>query len=178
MVPVLVAAGDIPVDTLAEMADRVADYSRAHSLNAVTAWPPATAADPALVSIENRLDAPVRRLDDFAPAHRRSASMFQSHSRSSTSRHSSGLQTTDAPRDASDGRKLIEERRSAFDDIRVVCRVYRLVHDGAVVAREYGLPCVVGIEGITTMLKSGDYVQLDGNTGVVRKVTIPEAEDN
>ncbi|KAH7947971.1 hypothetical protein HPB52_017296 [Rhipicephalus sanguineus] len=65
MVPVLVAAGDVPVDTLAEMADRVADYSRAHSLNAVTTPPPATAADPALASIENRLDALVRRLDDL-----------------------------------------------------------------------------------------------------------------
>ncbi|KAH7947467.1 hypothetical protein HPB52_012196 [Rhipicephalus sanguineus] len=77
MVPVLVAAGDVPVDTLAEMADRVADYSRAHSLNAVTTPPPATAADPALASIENRLDALVRRLDGFVPAHRRPSSRFQ-----------------------------------------------------------------------------------------------------
>ncbi|KAH8024200.1 hypothetical protein HPB51_022261 [Rhipicephalus microplus] len=84
MVPVLVAAGDVPVDTLAEMADRVADFSRAHSLNAVTTLPPATAADPALASIENRLDALVRRLDDFVPAHRRPSSTFQIHSRSST----------------------------------------------------------------------------------------------
>ncbi|KAL1475369.1 hypothetical protein MTO96_037333 [Rhipicephalus appendiculatus] len=66
------------------MADRVADYSRAHSLNAVTTPPPATAADPALASIENRLDALVRRLDDFVPAHRRTSSRFQIHSRSST----------------------------------------------------------------------------------------------
>ncbi|KAH7969368.1 hypothetical protein HPB52_017302 [Rhipicephalus sanguineus] len=66
------------------MADRVADYSRAHSLNAVTAPPPATAADPALASIENRLDALVRRLDGFVPAHRRPSSRFQIHSRSST----------------------------------------------------------------------------------------------
>ncbi|KAH7972089.1 hypothetical protein HPB52_006335 [Rhipicephalus sanguineus] len=74
MVRVLVAAGDVPVDTLAEMADRVADYSRAHSLNTVTTPPPATAADPALASIEDRLDALVRRLDDFLPAHRRPSS--------------------------------------------------------------------------------------------------------
>ncbi|KAH7955324.1 hypothetical protein HPB52_000284 [Rhipicephalus sanguineus] len=66
------------------MADRVADYSRAHCLNAVTAPPPATAADPALASIENRLDALVRRLDGFVPAHRRPSSRFQIHSRSST----------------------------------------------------------------------------------------------
>ncbi|KAH8037838.1 hypothetical protein HPB51_017338 [Rhipicephalus microplus] len=74
MVPFLVAAGDVPLDTPAEMADRVADYSLAHSLNAVTTPPPAIAADPALASIENRLDALVRHLDDFVPAHRRPSS--------------------------------------------------------------------------------------------------------
>ncbi|KAH8009126.1 hypothetical protein HPB51_010916 [Rhipicephalus microplus] len=84
MVPGLVATGDVPVDTLAEMADRVADYSRAHSLNAVTTPPPATAADPALASIENHLDALLRRLDDFVPGHRRPSSRFQIRSRSST----------------------------------------------------------------------------------------------
>ncbi|XP_049272044.1 uncharacterized protein LOC125758657 [Rhipicephalus sanguineus] len=97
MVPVLVAAGDVPVDTLAEMADRVADYSRAHSLNAVTTPPPATAADPALASIENRLDALVRRLDGFVPAHRRPSSRFQIP----TSPRSPELRPTDAPRDVS-----------------------------------------------------------------------------
>ncbi|KAH8031223.1 hypothetical protein HPB51_014059 [Rhipicephalus microplus] len=76
MVPVLVAAGDVPLDTLTEMADRVADYSRAHSLNAVSTPPPATAAYPALASTENRLDALVRRLDDFVPAHRLPSSRF------------------------------------------------------------------------------------------------------
>lgn len=111
MVPVLVAAGDVPVDTLAEMADRVADYSRAHSLNAMTTSPPATAADPALASIDNRLDAIVRRLDDFVPAHRRSASRFQFHSRFSTSPRSPGLQTTDAPRDDSSSTMCWYHRR-------------------------------------------------------------------
>ncbi|KAL1467582.1 hypothetical protein MTO96_042062 [Rhipicephalus appendiculatus] len=79
MVPVLVAAGDGPVDTLAEMADRVADYWRAHSLNAITTSPPATAADSPLASIEHRLDALVRRLDNLVPAHRRPSSKFQLH---------------------------------------------------------------------------------------------------
>ncbi|KAL1466200.1 hypothetical protein MTO96_042893, partial [Rhipicephalus appendiculatus] len=60
----------------------------------------------------------------------------------------------------------------------VVTEIGGPLSHGAVVAREYGLPCVVGIEGITTMLNSGDYVQLDGNTGVIRKVAIPEAEDD
>ncbi|KAH6930409.1 hypothetical protein HPB50_013345 [Hyalomma asiaticum] len=95
MVPVLVTAGDVPVDALIEMAERVADYSQAHSFN------PVTTADPALARIENRLDALVRRLDDFLPARRRSAFRLQLHSRSSTSPRSPGLQTTDAQRDVS-----------------------------------------------------------------------------
>ncbi|KAH8034914.1 hypothetical protein HPB51_003201 [Rhipicephalus microplus] len=101
MVPVLAATGDVPVDTLAEMADRVADYSRPHSLNAVTTPPPATAADPALSSIQNRLDAFVRHLDGFVPAHHRLSSRFQIHSSSSTPPRSLELQPTDAPQDVS-----------------------------------------------------------------------------
>ncbi|KAH8030544.1 hypothetical protein HPB51_008573 [Rhipicephalus microplus] len=83
------------------MADRVADYSRAHSLNTVTTPPPATAADPALASIENRLHALVRRLDDFVPAHRRPSPRLQIHSRSPTPPRSPELRPTDVPRDVS-----------------------------------------------------------------------------
>ncbi|KAH8020830.1 hypothetical protein HPB51_005197 [Rhipicephalus microplus] len=101
MVPVLVAAGDVPLDTLAKMADRVGDYSQAHSLNPITTPPPATTADPALANIESRLDALVRRLDDFVPAHRRPSSRFQIHSRSSTPPRSPELRPPDAPRDVS-----------------------------------------------------------------------------
>ncbi|KAL1480728.1 hypothetical protein MTO96_050786, partial [Rhipicephalus appendiculatus] len=49
---------------------------------------------------------------------------------------------------------------------------------GAVVAREYGLPCVVGVEGITSMLNSGDYIQLDGNTGIIRRIPAPCTVDD
>ncbi|KAH8037723.1 hypothetical protein HPB51_016271 [Rhipicephalus microplus] len=111
LVPVLVAAGDVLVDTLAEMADRLADYSRAHSLNAVTTPPPATAADPALTRIENRLGALVRQLDDFVPAHRRSSSRFQIHSRSLTPPRSQELRPPDAPRDVSSSTVCWHHRR-------------------------------------------------------------------
>ncbi|KAH8025158.1 hypothetical protein HPB51_004000 [Rhipicephalus microplus] len=115
MVPVLAAAGDVPVDTLAEMADRVADYSRAHSLNDVTTLPLVTTADRALASIENRLDAFVRRLDHFVPAHRRPSSRFQIHSRSSTPPRSPDLQPTDAPRDVSSSTLVLPTvRQSTF----------------------------------------------------------------
>jgi pyruvate,water dikinase len=41
---------------------------------------------------------------------------------------------------------------------------------GAVVAREYGLPAVAGLPGVTRRFKTGDVLRLDGNTGEVRRV--------
>ena len=41
---------------------------------------------------------------------------------------------------------------------------------GALVAREYGKPCVVGIEGITSRFPDGQVVEVDGDTGCVRPI--------
>jgi pyruvate,water dikinase len=41
---------------------------------------------------------------------------------------------------------------------------------GAVVAREYGLPAVAGLPGLTHRFKTGDMLRLDGNTGELRRV--------
>jgi pyruvate,water dikinase len=41
---------------------------------------------------------------------------------------------------------------------------------GAVVAREYGLPAVAGLPGVTRRFKTGDMLRLDGNTGELRRV--------
>ncbi|CAN5445660.1 PEP-utilizing enzyme [soil metagenome] len=41
----------------------------------------------------------------------------------------------------------------------------------AIVAREFGLPAVVGVAGATTRLWDGDLVSVDGSTGVVASVT-------
>lgn len=42
-----------------------------------------------------------------------------------------------------------------------------LITHGSVVAREYGIPAVVGVSQATIILKSGQRIRLDGNTGVV-----------
>ena len=44
-----------------------------------------------------------------------------------------------------------------------------LISHGAVVAREYGLPCVVGAEGATSAFQSGDVVMIDGGKGIISK---------
>ena len=41
---------------------------------------------------------------------------------------------------------------------------------GAVVAREYGLPAVAGLPGVTRRFKTGDMLRLDGNTGDLRRL--------
>lgn len=41
---------------------------------------------------------------------------------------------------------------------------------GALVAREYGLPCVAGVENATTLWKDGTVVEIDGSSGTIREV--------
>jgi pyruvate,water dikinase len=41
-----------------------------------------------------------------------------------------------------------------------------LIH-GAIIAREYGLPCVTGIPDVTTQVQTGDLLTVDGYLGIV-----------
>ncbi len=40
----------------------------------------------------------------------------------------------------------------------------------AIVARELKIPCIIGTNNATTVLKTGDLVEVDANTGIVRKL--------
>jgi pyruvate,water dikinase len=44
-----------------------------------------------------------------------------------------------------------------------------LLSHSAIVAREMGLPAIVSLDGVTAWLTDGDWVQMDGGTGVVTK---------
>jgi pyruvate,water dikinase len=46
-----------------------------------------------------------------------------------------------------------------------------LLSHSAIVSRELRLPCIVSLPGITTLLKTGDLVEMDGATGIVRILT-------
>ena len=50
----------------------------------------------------------------------------------------------------------------------VVLEVGGPLQHGAVIAREYGLPCVSGLDGITDLVKDGQMIEVDGSNGVVR----------
>ena len=43
-----------------------------------------------------------------------------------------------------------------------------LLSHSAIVSRELRLPCIVSLPGITRLLKTGDLVEMDGKTGIVR----------
>jgi rifampicin phosphotransferase len=43
-----------------------------------------------------------------------------------------------------------------------------LLSHSAIVSRELRLPCIVSLPGITTTLKTGDLIEMDGGTGTVR----------
>lgn len=49
----------------------------------------------------------------------------------------------------------------------LVMEVGGMMTHGAVVAREYGIPAVVGIDGATETIKNGDYIRVDGTKGYV-----------
>lgn len=46
----------------------------------------------------------------------------------------------------------------------------------AIVAREYGVPAVVNVAGATVALRSGERVRVDGNRGVVERLSPPNGE--
>jgi pyruvate,water dikinase len=46
-----------------------------------------------------------------------------------------------------------------------------LLSPGAVAARDYGIPCVYGASGVTSAVRTGQIVRVDGSSGAVVKVT-------
>ncbi len=54
----------------------------------------------------------------------------------------------------------------------LVTEVGGLITHGSVVAREYGIPAVVGVHDATTRLRTGERVRVDGTTG---RITILDA---
>jgi pyruvate,water dikinase len=51
-----------------------------------------------------------------------------------------------------------------------------LLSHSAIVARELGLPTIVSICGLTRWLADGDWVEMDGSSGLVTKIAGPSRE--
>ena len=56
----------------------------------------------------------------------------------------------------------------------LVTEVGGLMTHGAVIAREYGIPAVVGVENATKMIRDGQRIRVNGTEGYVEIMTIAE----
>jgi len=50
----------------------------------------------------------------------------------------------------------------------VIMEIGGPMQHGAIIAREYGIPCVSGIDNATKLVKDGDLLELDGSAGTVQ----------
>jgi pyruvate,water dikinase len=48
-----------------------------------------------------------------------------------------------------------------------------LLSHASIVARELGIPAIVSVAGLTEWLRDGDCVEMDGATGIVRRIEVP-----
>jgi pyruvate,water dikinase len=46
-----------------------------------------------------------------------------------------------------------------------------MLSHSAIVAREYGIPAVVGAGSATTLIRDGQLIEVDGSAGIVRIMT-------
>lgn len=52
----------------------------------------------------------------------------------------------------------------------VILEIGGPLQHGAIIAREYGIPCVSGIENATSLLQDGQMIEVNGTTGVVKEL--------
>ena len=58
----------------------------------------------------------------------------------------------------------------------LITEVGGMMTHGSVVAREYGIPAVVGVDAATTRLQTGQRVRVDGSAGTIELMTAPTGQ--
>lgn len=53
-----------------------------------------------------------------------------------------------------------------------------LTSHGAIIARELGIPAVVGVNNVTTLIQNGDRLLIDGDTGEVHRLALNAAQEH
>ena len=60
----------------------------------------------------------------------------------------------------------------------VVTEIGGFLSHGATVAREYGIPCIVNVPGVTELVRTGDLIRVDGEKGqieILKRISIHES---
>jgi len=47
-----------------------------------------------------------------------------------------------------------------------------ILSHGAIIAREYGLPAIANVRGVTQLLKNGERVAMDATAGEIKQLTL------
>lgn len=55
----------------------------------------------------------------------------------------------------------------------IILEVGGPLQHGALVAREYGKPCIAGVSNATSRFADGEIVEMDGTSGIIRKIDSP-----
>jgi phosphoenolpyruvate-protein kinase (PTS system EI component) len=63
---------------------------------------------------------------------------------------------------------LIEKINIVKNAGGICLEVPGILNHAAILAREYGIPCVVGLSDITKKVKEGEKMYIDGDTGEIR----------
>ena len=58
----------------------------------------------------------------------------------------------------------------------LVMEIGGIMSHGAVVAREYGIPAIVGVKDATRLLRDGEMIEVDGASGEVRRLVSAHAQ--
>lgn len=71
--------------------------------------------------------------------------------------------------------EILVTRRTSVDFMVAIKKAAAIVTDlggitchAAIIARELDIPCIVGTKIATKVLKTGDWVEVDANSGIVR----------
>ena len=54
----------------------------------------------------------------------------------------------------------------------LIVEVGSLLSHSAIISRELGIPSIVGVSNATQLLKTGDYIEFDGSTGIIHKIDL------
>jgi len=49
----------------------------------------------------------------------------------------------------------------------IICDIGGMTSHPSFVSRELGIPCIVGVKNATSLIKTGDSVEMDGKTGEI-----------
>lgn len=65
-------------------------------------------------------------------------------------------------------REKCNKLKKVVSEFKFTIRAKSPLQHGAIIAREYGIPCVSGVANAQNIIKDGDLLEVDGSSGIVK----------